>query len=67
MSIQPSLRPSRPSNMLNLLHTSASYGCILRMPKRKFQCSIAPSSDRFGMATNSPSSVYKPLHEYRIL
>ncbi|THU44061.1 hypothetical protein C4D60_Mb02t03390 [Musa balbisiana] len=28
MSIQPSLRPSRPSNVLNLLHTSASYGYI---------------------------------------
>ncbi|RRT40304.1 hypothetical protein B296_00047013 [Ensete ventricosum] len=32
--IQPPLHSSRPSNVLNLLHTSVSYGCILSMPKR---------------------------------
>ena len=53
--------------MLNSLHTSASSGRILRMSKRKFQCSMAPSLDRLGMATNNPSSAYKPMHEYRIL
>ena len=66
-SIQPPLHHLRPSNMLNSLHTSASYGRILHMPKRKFQCSMAPSLNRLGMATNNPSSAYKPLHEYQIL
>ncbi|RZR74475.1 hypothetical protein BHM03_00037316 [Ensete ventricosum] len=65
--IQPSLHPSRPSNVLNLWHISDSYGRILSMPKRKFQCSMASSSGRLGMVTNTPSSAYKPLHEYRIL
>ncbi|RRT74566.1 hypothetical protein B296_00021315 [Ensete ventricosum] len=32
----PLLHPSRLSNMLNLLHTSASYGRVLPMLKRKF-------------------------------
>ena len=67
MSMQPPLHHSRPSNMLNSLHTSASYGRILHMPKRKFQCSMAPSFGRLGMAANIPSSAYKPMHEYRIL
>ncbi|RWW83736.1 hypothetical protein BHE74_00007741 [Ensete ventricosum] len=67
LPIQSPLYPSRPSNMLNWLHTSVSYGRILSMPKRKVQCSMAPSFGRLGMATNTPSSVYKPLHEYRIL
>ncbi|RWW61539.1 hypothetical protein BHE74_00031391 [Ensete ventricosum] len=65
--IQPSLHPSRPSNVLNLLHTSASYGRIVSMPKKKFQYSMAPSFSRLGIATNTPSFVYKPLHEYQIL
>ncbi|RRT37624.1 hypothetical protein B296_00038655 [Ensete ventricosum] len=65
--IQPLLHLSRPSNMLNLLHTSVSYGRILSMPKRKFQCSMASSSGRLGIAVNTPSSAYKPLHEYQIL
>ncbi|RZR85478.1 hypothetical protein BHM03_00012480 [Ensete ventricosum] len=65
--IQPQLHPSRPSNVLNLLHTSVSYGCILSMLKRKFKCSIVLSFGRLGMTTNTPSSAYKPLHEYRIL
>ncbi|RZR82115.1 hypothetical protein BHM03_00008468 [Ensete ventricosum] len=65
--IQPPLHPSRRSNVLNLSHTSVSYGHIHSMPKRKFQCSIALSSGRLGMATNTPSSAYKSLHEYRIL
>ncbi|RZR72796.1 hypothetical protein BHM03_00017137 [Ensete ventricosum] len=34
-SIQPPLHLSRPSNTLNLLHTSVSYGRILSMPKKK--------------------------------
>ncbi|RWW49120.1 hypothetical protein BHE74_00044755 [Ensete ventricosum] len=54
--IQPPLHPSKPSNMLNLLHISTSYERILPMPKRKFQCSMAPSFDRLRMATNIPSS-----------
>ena len=53
--------------MLNSLHTSTSYGRILHMPKRKFQYSMVPSFGRLGMATNIPSSAYKPMHEYRIL
>ncbi|RWW73336.1 hypothetical protein BHE74_00018799, partial [Ensete ventricosum] len=34
--IQPPLHHSRPSNVLNLLHTSVSYRRILSMPKRNF-------------------------------
>ncbi|RWW12320.1 hypothetical protein BHE74_00025728 [Ensete ventricosum] len=67
LPIQPPLHPSRPSNVLNLLHTSVSYGRILSMPKRKFQSSMASSSHRLGMATNTSSSVYKPLDKYQIL
>ncbi|RRT71537.1 hypothetical protein B296_00011856 [Ensete ventricosum] len=48
--IQPPLHPSRSSNMLNLLHISTSYERIIPMPKRKFQCSMAPSFDRLRMA-----------------
>ncbi|RZR75274.1 hypothetical protein BHM03_00053494 [Ensete ventricosum] len=73
--IQSPLYPSRPSNILNLLHTSISYRRIHSMPyrrihsmpKRKFQCFMAPSFGRSRMTTNTPSSAYKPLHEYRIL
>ncbi|RWW90076.1 hypothetical protein BHE74_00000782 [Ensete ventricosum] len=65
--IQPPLHPSKPSNMLYLLRTSTSYEHILPMPKRKFQYSMAPSFDCLGMATDTPSCVYKPLHEYQIL
>ncbi|RWW20711.1 hypothetical protein GW17_00015161 [Ensete ventricosum] len=65
--IHPPLHPSRPCNVLNLLHTSVSCGYILSMPKRKFQCSMTPSFGRLGMVTNTPSSAYKPLHEYQVL
>ncbi|RRT53800.1 hypothetical protein B296_00037401, partial [Ensete ventricosum] len=34
--------------------------------KRKFQCSLAPSFDHLGMATNTLSSTYRPLYEYQI-
>ncbi|CAL9135231.1 unnamed protein product [Musa textilis] len=47
--IQLALHPSGSSNMLNLLHTSASYESIQCMPKRKFQCSMAPTFGRLGM------------------
>ncbi|RRT76585.1 hypothetical protein B296_00009857 [Ensete ventricosum] len=45
--IQSPLHPSRSSNVLNLLHTSAAYERIISMPKRKFyaplrRVSIAP-------------------------
>ncbi|RWW48662.1 hypothetical protein BHE74_00045244 [Ensete ventricosum] len=36
LPIQPPLHRSRPSNMLNLLHISVSYGRSLSMLKRKF-------------------------------
>lgn len=62
--IHPPLRPSRLSNMLNLLHTLAFYKCILLMLKKKFQYSMASNFNCLGMATNSPSSVYKPLYEW---
>ncbi|RWV95621.1 hypothetical protein GW17_00041739 [Ensete ventricosum] len=58
--IQLPLHPSRPSNVLNLLHTSTSYGRIISMPKKKFQCSMMPSSDHLGMDMNTPSSHTSP-------
>lgn len=64
LSIQPFLRPSRPSNMLNLLYILASYRHILLILKKKFQCSMVPSFGHIGMTTDSPSFVYKLLHEY---
>ncbi|RZR81248.1 hypothetical protein BHM03_00007453 [Ensete ventricosum] len=59
--IQSLLHPSRSSNVLNLLHISAAYGRkVLMLHGTEFR-------SRLGMATNTSSSVYKPLHEYRIL
>ncbi|RWV93465.1 hypothetical protein GW17_00044080 [Ensete ventricosum] len=55
--IQSPLHPSRSSNVLNLLHTSAAYGCIISMPKRKFLCSMVPSSDR---ALGWPQTLCRP-------
>ncbi|RWW80512.1 hypothetical protein BHE74_00011168 [Ensete ventricosum] len=64
--IQPPLNPSRSSNMLNLLHASASY----RHPSHAEQKVLMLHGVEFrslGRATDTPSSAYKPLHEYRIL
>lgn len=50
--IQSPLRLLGPSNMLNLLHTSAFYRRIILMLKRKFQYSMTFSFNRLRMAIN---------------
>ncbi|RWW34922.1 hypothetical protein BHE74_00044476 [Ensete ventricosum] len=67
LPIQSPLHPSMSSNVLNLLHTSTAYGHILSMPKRVLMLHGVEFRSRLEMGTNTLSSVYKPLHEYRIL
>ncbi|RWW55095.1 hypothetical protein BHE74_00038282, partial [Ensete ventricosum] len=64
--IQFPLHPSRSSNVLNLLHTSIVYEHI-PAEKKVLMLHGAEFRSRLGMATNTPSSMYKPLYEYRIL
>ncbi|RRT54276.1 hypothetical protein B296_00049280 [Ensete ventricosum] len=65
--IQPPLHPSRPSNMLNLLYTSVAYGTYPFHAEEKVSMLLGAKFWYLVMATNTPLSAYKSLHEYQIL
>ncbi|RWW11025.1 hypothetical protein GW17_00025399 [Ensete ventricosum] len=71
-SVDPPLRHyGTPLSPISILTDAIAFSCLRTYPfhakEKVLMLHGVEFLSRLGMATNTPSSVYKPLHEYRIL